>query len=131
MTSYIKRLPNSIRNIIKSRNLPTLEDAIKESLEEEKIVLSNKETQRLLQNKSNTNNTNKYFKNCQKTIHNINNCRYAICSIDTGQYNKSSREPNFSKNSTMKYKSCTYCKKTGHSIKECYKKKGANERRNN
>ena len=53
LTTYIEGLPESIRNIIKSRNPPSLEDAIKESLEEEKIFLSNKETRRLLQNKHN------------------------------------------------------------------------------
>ncbi|KAL4127053.1 hypothetical protein QTP88_011251 [Uroleucon formosanum] len=66
LTTYIEGLPDSIRNIIKSRNPSNLEDAMKVSLEEEKIFLSNKETRRLFQNKSNANSTNKYCKNCQK-----------------------------------------------------------------
>lgn len=37
LTTYIEGLPDSIRNITKSRNLPTLKDAMKVSLEEEKI----------------------------------------------------------------------------------------------
>ncbi|KAL4108059.1 hypothetical protein QTP88_018316 [Uroleucon formosanum] len=45
LTTYIEGLPDSIRNIIKSRNPSNLEDAMKVSLEEEKIFLSNKETQ--------------------------------------------------------------------------------------
>ncbi|KAL4091163.1 hypothetical protein QTP88_025900 [Uroleucon formosanum] len=44
LTTYIEGLPDSIRNIIKSRNPSNLEDAMKVSLEEEKIFLSNKET---------------------------------------------------------------------------------------
>ncbi|KAE9523814.1 hypothetical protein AGLY_015702 [Aphis glycines] len=103
LTTYIEGLPDSIRNIIKSRNPSTLEDAMKESLEEEKIFLSNKETRRLLQNKS------KYCKNCQKNNHNTNECRYANRSIDTGQNSKP-------KNSNTKQETCAYCKKAGHSI---------------
>lgn len=131
LTTYVEGLPNSIRNIIKSRNLPTLEDAIKESLEEEKIFLSNKETQRLLYNKPNTSSNNKYCKNCQKTNHNTSDCRYASRSIDTGQYNKSSKELRYSKDLNIKYETYAYCKKTGHAIEKCYKKKGADERKNN
>lgn len=131
LTTYVEGLPNSIRNIIKSRNLPTLEDAIKESLEEEKIFLSNKETQRLLQNKPNTISTSKYCKKCQKTNHNTSDCRYINRTVDTGQYKKPSRESDFSRSPNSKYESCSYCKKTGHSIEQCYKKKGADERKNN
>lgn len=124
LTTYIEGLPDSIRNIIKSRNPSNLEDAMKVSLEEEKIFLSNKETRRLFQNKSNANSTNKYCKNCQKSNHNTNECRYANRSIDTGQNNKQ-------KNSNTKQETCAYCKKSGHTIDKCYKKKGADERKNN
>jgi hypothetical protein len=97
---------------------------MKVSLEEEKIFLSNKETRRLFQNKSNANSTNKYCKNCQKSNHNTNECRYVNRSIDTGQNSKQ-------KNSNTKQETCAYCKKASHSIEKCYKKKGADERKNN
>jgi len=70
----------------------------------------------LLQNKSNANSTNKYCKNCQKSNHNTNECRYENRSIDTGQNGKP-------KTSNTKQETCAYCKKAGHSIEKCHKKK--------
>jgi len=64
LTTYIEGSSTDIRGQIKSRNLPSLEEAIKESMEEEKIFQSNKDTQRLLQGKTNTHNSGKYCKQC-------------------------------------------------------------------
>jgi len=70
LTTYIEGLSPSIRGAIKSRNLSTLEEAIEESLEEEKIYQSNKDTQRILQGKSPNNSSGKCCKNSKQNNHN-------------------------------------------------------------
>ncbi|KAL4089039.1 hypothetical protein QTP88_024117 [Uroleucon formosanum] len=47
LTTYIEGLPSTIRSVVKPKNHPTLEEAIKDSLEEEKIYQSKKGTQHL------------------------------------------------------------------------------------
>ncbi|VVC39111.1 Aspartic peptidase domain,Zinc finger, CCHC-type [Cinara cedri] len=109
LTIYIEGLPSSIRGVVKSKNRPTLEEAIKYSLEEEKIYQSNKGTQRLLNNKP--------------------NYRYGNHNVDTGQQNKQSKGFNNQRNQDTKQVSCIYCKKFGHTIEVCYKKKNADSRK--
>lgn len=53
LTSYVG-LHQNLRQIIKSKNLTSLEEAIKESMEEEILLESYKETRRLLQNNNKT-----------------------------------------------------------------------------
>jgi len=47
LTSYIEELHQNLRQVVKSKNLSSLEETIKESLEEEKLLESNKEARRL------------------------------------------------------------------------------------
>lgn len=123
LTTYIEGLPITIRGVVKSKNHSSLEEAIKDSLEEEKIFQSNKGTQRLLNYKQNNTNTGKYCKNCQNTNHNTNECRNRNHNSDTGQQIKQSKGFNNQKNQDTKQVSCNYCKKPGHTIEACYKKK--------
>lgn len=131
LTTYIEGLPSTIRGVVKSKNHPTLEEAIKDSLEEEKIYQSNKGTQRLLNNKPNNMNISKYCKYCRKTNHNTHECRFGNNNVDTGQQSKQSKGFNNQRNQETKQVSCIYCKKTGHTIDVCYKKKNADTRKSN
>lgn len=128
LTSYVEGLYSNIRQVIKSKNLTSLEEAIKESLEEEKLQESNKEARRLIHNnKPETKNISKYCSNCRKTNHNTNQCRFAKGggrSQDTGQQER------YSERTNIKKISCTYCKANGHTKEDCYKKKRANNRQN-
>jgi len=130
LTTYVEGLPSSIRGVIKSKNHTSLEEAIKDSLEEDRIYQSNKGTQRLLYNKSNNNSSNKYCKNCQKTNHSTSDCKYANRTVDTGQQSKQNKDNN-NKTIDNKRPTCAYCKKTGHTLEECYKKKNADARKGN
>ncbi|KAL4155977.1 hypothetical protein QTP88_000012 [Uroleucon formosanum] len=127
LTTYVEGLPFSIRGVIKSKNHTSLEEAIKDSLEEDRIYQSNKGTQRLLHNKSNNNSSNKYCKNCQKTNHNTSECKYTNRTVDTGQQSKQNKDKTIDNKRTT----CGYCKKTGHTLEECYKKKNADARKGN
>lgn len=131
LTIFIEGLPNSIRGIIKSRNLPNIEEAIKQSLEEEKMYLSNKDAQRLIQNKQSTSSTGKYCKNCHKNNHNTNECKYSKRNVDTGQRSRPMKESDYKSNQETKQRTCVYCKKSGHVVDECYKKKNADARKSN
>lgn len=126
LTTFIEGLPNSIRGIIKSRNFPNIEEAIKGSLEEDKIFQSNKDAQRLIQNKTNFNSSSKYCKHCKKSNHNTNECKYANRNMDTGQQSKQSKE---TKDANHKRAICAYCRKSGHLLEDCYKKKNADARK--
>jgi hypothetical protein len=131
LTTYIEGLSPNIRNIIKSRNLSTLEEAIKESIEEEKMFLSHKETQRLLQGKPYSNNIGKYCRNCRKNNHNTNECKHTKRNEDTGQRDKQTKNAAYRLNRDSKPKFCGFCKKTNHTLEECYRKKNADTRKVN
>lgn len=127
LTSYIEGLPSSIRSVIKSRNYSSLEEAIKASLEEDKIYQSNKDAQRILHNKSDNNGIkNKYCKNCKRNNHDTHECRLTRRTLDTGQRNYTRQT---SSNTTTYPISCAYCKNKGHTIEECYKKKNADAKK--
>lgn len=133
LTIFIEGLLNSIRGIIKSRNLPNIEEAIKQSIEEEKMYLSNRDAQRLIQNKQSTSSTSKYCKNCHKNNHNTNECKYSNSkrNVDTGQRYRPIKESDHKNNQDTKQINCVYCKKSGHTVDECYKKKNADARKSN
>lgn len=129
LTSYIEGLPSSIKNVIKSKNYETLEEAIKNSLEEDKIYQSNKDSQKIFHNKSMGNNViNKYCKNCKRNNHSTAECRYARRTIDTGQRSYARQTVS---NTNMQSKFCSYCKIKGHTIEECYKKRNSDARKGN
>lgn len=126
LTSYIEGLPSSIRSVIKSKNHVSLEEAIKASLEEDKIYQSNRDTQRILHNKSDSNNGNsKYCKNCKRNNHSTNECKYARRTLDTGQRSYTRQT---TPNTNVQTKFCSYCKNKGHTVEECYKKKNAEKK---
>jgi hypothetical protein len=132
LTTYIEGLPSTIRGIIKAKNHQALEEAIKDSLEEDKIYQSNIGTQRLLNNRPSHNVSTKYCKNCHRNNHNTSECRYSGRRIDTGQsdkYIKNNNDQRSENNNQTKH--CTYCKKSGHIEAECYKKKNAETRKEN
>jgi hypothetical protein len=85
----------------------------------------------LLNHKQNNTNTGKYCKNCLKTNHNTNECRYGNHNSDTGQQSKQSKGFNNRRNQDTKQVSCNYCKKPGHTIEVCYKKKNADLKKGN
>lgn len=85
LTTYFKGLSADIRGQIKSRNLLSLEEEIKERMEEDKICQSNKDIQRLLQGKTNTQNSGKYCNYCHEHNRNTNERSYENRTVDTGQ----------------------------------------------
>lgn len=132
LTTYVEGLPSTIRGIIKAKNHQVLEEAIKDSLEEDKIYQSNVGTQRLLNNRHSHNISTKYCKYCRRNNHNTSECRYPGRRIDTGQSNKYNIENNNQRSeNNNQTKHCTYCKKSGHNETECYKKKNTETRRGN
>jgi len=126
LTAYVEGLPSSIRGIIKAKNHASLEEAIKDSLEEDKLYQSNRDTQKLLHNKFDKEGINKHCKNCNRNNHSTKECRYARRIIDTGQRNYTRQVTSSTMEQTI---SCSYCKKKGHTLEECYKKKNADARK--
>lgn len=114
--------------MIKSRNFETLEDAMKASLEEQKIYQSSKETQRILKGgNQGRNNNQKYCEVCNRNNHFTNQCRYGNRGQDTGQQYVKSKLHSNPNNKDVKKITCTYCNKPGHSEDVCYKKKKTNK----
>lgn len=123
LTTYVEGLDQNLRQIIKSRNHKSIEDAIKDSLEEEKLLKSSLETQRLLQNVG----SSKYCSICRRSNHNTNQCRSAKekhKTQDTGQNDSTQRAGE----STTQKVTCSYCKLKGHTKEVCFKKKKADSR---
>ncbi|CAI6375515.1 unnamed protein product [Macrosiphum euphorbiae] len=117
-----------LRTVIKSRNFETLEDAMKASLEEQKIYQSSKETQRILKlGNQCRNNNQKYCEICNRNNHFTNQCRYGNRGQDTGQQNFQSKVHSNLNNKDVKKITCAYCNKPGHSEDICYKKKKTNK----
>lgn len=127
LTTFIEGLEPNLRQIIKSRHHPSLEEAINDSLEEEKLIKSNADTQRLFQNRQEKNWPSKYCTVCHKRNHNTNQCRFAKPNSgpkDTGQSSLQQQT-----NNTYVHKiSCSYCKAKGHIREDCFKKKRADNR---
>jgi len=119
LTSYVEGLHQNLRQIVKSKNLISLEDAIKESLEEEKLLESNRETRRLFQNnnRTSTNANQKYSSICKKNNHNTIQCRFAR-EIKLRQYTvqkiKDTQPTGY-----IQIVSCTYCNAKGHERDDC------------
>lgn len=114
--------------MVKSKNLSSLEEAIKESIEEEKLIESNKSARRLLQ--GNTKQENgykpKYCSICHRNNHNTVQCKFS----NGNKYKQEAEQRNNSPQTTkfIKKVSCSYCKATGHIREECFKKKKADVR---
>jgi len=123
LTSYVEGLYPNLRQIINTKTIPTLHEAIKESLEEEKLLESNKEARRLLQNNSKPriNYKTKYCNICKKNNHSTINYRFAV---ENKQKQEITQKPNTTPQPKMVQKlTCTYCKARGHIKEDCFKKK--------
>ncbi|KAL4136459.1 hypothetical protein QTP88_008007 [Uroleucon formosanum] len=103
LTTYVEGLPFSIRGVIKSKNHTSLEEAIKDSLEEDRIYQSNKGTLYYITNPITTVATN-IVKTVKKLIITQVNANIPIAQ---------------------------WIQKTGHTLEECYKKKNADARKGN
>jgi len=127
LTSYIEGLHQNLRQITKFKNLSSLEEAIKESLEEEKLLQSNKQARRLFQNnRTGTNSNQKYCSIYRENNHNTVQCRFS------GE-NKQKQETYHNVNNSQLMKAvkkltCTYCKATDHENEDYFKKKKADNR---
>lgn len=131
LTSYVEGLHQNLRQIVKSKNLSSLEEAIKESLEEEKLLESNRETRRLFQNnnKSGSNNGQKYCSICKKNNHNTAQCRFAKENQSKQEGNQKTKDTQ--PTGSIQKLTCTYCKAKGHERDDCFKKKKADKRQTN
>ena len=77
LTTFVDGLEPNLRQTIKVRHHASLEEAINDSLEEEKLLRSSQDTQRLLKNKQGKNMVSKYCSICRRTNHNTTQCRFA------------------------------------------------------
>lgn len=128
LTSYVEGLHQNLRQIVKSKNLISLEEAIKESLEEEKLLESNRETRRLFQNnnRTNANTIQKYCSICKKNNHNTSQCRFA--KENRYRQNSDQKVKDTQPTGSIQKLSCTYCKAKGHERDDCFKKKRMEKR---
>lgn len=129
LTTYVEGLEQNLKQTIKARQHTTLEDAINDSLEEEKLLKSNLDSQRLLKDKQGRNTVPRYYCSiCRRTNHNTAQCRFANSNAsprDTGQKNYTQ---SIAPSTSIRTISCSYCKHRGHSIEECFKKRRADNR---
>lgn len=95
------------------------------------MYLSNKDAQRLIQNKQSISSTSECCKNCHKSHHNTNNCKYSKRNVDTAQWCKPMKESDYKSHQETKQRNCVYCEKSGHTVDECFKKKNADARKSN
>lgn len=123
---YVEGLRQPVKTIIKAGKPQTLEMAIKESLEEERVYKSDKESQRFFGNPK-PGGRSKYCSRCKTNTHQTENCRFikGIQTYRSPQNNtlnfKRETTPTFSGDRKKKY--CVYCKKGGHEVNECRNKK--------
>jgi hypothetical protein len=130
LTSYVEGLHQNLRQIVKSKHLSSLEEAIKESLEEEKLLESNKEARRLFQYSNKPGNTSrkKYCNICHRNNHDTIQCRF---SKDFKQKQESDQKiSNLQQTKSVQKISCSYYKAKEHIRDDCFKKKKAEARQN-
>lgn len=124
---FIEGLRQPMKTIIKAGKPASLELAIKESLEEERVYKSDKESQRFFNNPKPGGKT-RYCSRCKTNTHQTENCRF-IKGTQTGKGNQSTNtqtktETTSQSGGERKKKSyCNFCKIPGHDITECRKKK--------
>lgn len=128
LTTFVEGLEPNLKQTIKARHHASLEEAINDSLEEEILLRSNRDAQRLLKDKQEKNTVSKYCSICRKTNHYTTQCKFAKTNSfprDTGQKNYTQQT---TPSASVHKVSCSFCKIKGHSIDECFKKKRADKR---
>lgn len=119
-----------ISNALRIREIKTLNDAITIAKSEEQI--QKMVTGQYSKTSKNPNKSDKSCTYCKKSGHVINECRKrqfnnansqkSIQSVDAKSVQWTPKLPNNSQ-SNKSTETCNYCKKQGHVIKDCYKKK--------
>jgi len=125
---FIEGLRQPMKTIIKAGKPASLELAIKESLEEERVYKSDKESQRFFNN-SKPGGKTRYCSRCKTNTHQTENCRF-IKGTQAGKTNNSTHTQAKSETGSptgggekKKKPYCNFCKIPGHDIIECRKKK--------
>lgn len=148
LNAFISGVPDSYRLILKARNASTLNEALAIALEEGAAINSVKATHRLLNNQpdnrnrnvqphktnfsSNRDNRRECFK-CGRTNHIARDYRASV--FDQTQYKRrmqtgSSQIASPQTDSRVKtVLICKYCKKVGHTLEKCRKRKYINSKR--
>lgn len=128
LATFIEGLRQPMKTIIKAGKPASLELAIKESLEEERVYKSDKESQRFFNNPKPGGKT-RYCSRCKTNTHQTENCRY-IKGTQTGKSNYSNNTQTKTETASFagwgekkKRTYCNFCKIPGHDITECRKKK--------
>lgn len=120
-----------LKHFIKSRNPITLEQAICQAREEERVQQSAAESRRFYENlKNSSKNTGKKKPSkpcfhCKKNGHWSNECRYA-----PGSSTEKKTESKEIRPANVRTVTCGYCKKSGHSTQDCRKLKQKNLKTN-
>lgn len=127
---FIEGLRQPIKTIIKAGKPTSLEAAIKESLEEERVYRSDKESQRFFSNPKPGGKT-KYCNRCKTNTHNTEHCRF-IKGVPSSRPNTNYTQQSYVKQESpstsrwgdqKKRSFCNFCKKPGHDISDCRNKK--------
>lgn len=118
LNSFQNGIHEPIRTIIKSHKFKFLSESIEQALDEE---ISHK--------------PNIYCNHCKTNTHSSQNCYKRNKNSNSSLKNNNSTDQNSSKSQTNENnttrtvkKWCVYCKKSGHIIEDCYKKKSAMEK---
>lgn len=118
---FIEGLRQPMKTIIKAGKPASLEMAIKESMEEERLYKSDKKSQRFFSN-SKPGGKTRYCNRCKTNTHHTENCRF-IKGTQTGKSNHSTHTQAKSEmvsptgGGERKKKSyCNFCKIPGHDI---------------
>lgn len=79
LISYVEGLYQNLRQIVKLKNLSSLEEAMKESLEKEKLIESTKQARPLFQDNNKQGNTDrkKYCNICHRNNYDAIQCRFS------------------------------------------------------
>lgn len=129
LIAFQEGLNNKIRVVVKSANCKTLNESITKAIEEESLI----KRHLVIENKS----SNLICQFCKKKGHSADRC-YQIRSKNTNQRNfpqeklpnnPDSKESNLSQNKTNNSIVCSYCKKLGHHINNCFSRKNAETRK--
>lgn len=148
LNAFISGLPESYRILLKARGPKKLSDALVFALEEETEENLAKETQLFSMqtnaknhrpskscpgvakqgNNSKSNNTNKGCFKCGRTNHFARDCRAPQWDQEKFKANQQGGQQN-SKKSIKNVLICRYCKKEGHGLEECRKRKYVNSKK--
>lgn len=140
LRAYQEGLREPLRLLIKASRYTTLKDAI------EGAIIEGRSCPSISVQKS-PQNSNKYCSFCKKTNHNYSECRYRS-TIKCANCGKLGHSANHCRVKTNKSTSlsvpteqnhrrinnitltCKYCKRVGHEISNCFRRKNVNNRKN-